>query len=571
MMEKLGKYTILEELGKGAMGVVYKALDPDINRQVAIKLIRIDRISEGGDIEDMARRFIREAQSAGKLEHPNIITIYEVGRENNQTYIVMQYVEGDSLKEIISSSQKLSLQEVVKMTTSLCSALDYAHKHRIVHRDIKPANILINKAGQPFLVDFGVARVDMSTLTQSGTIVGTPSYMAPEQVAGKTVDSRADIFSLGVIIYELLTGMRPFYGDHITTIVYKIMNEEPPSLREAKKDLPVGFEHVLKKALSKDPQTRYQTCGELAEDLKIAALSTDDTISTGLGRKEITQIRKKRSSTKIVGYAVATVGILLAGITAAYFFLPDLRDQVFSSREKQAFVLNEVKPPVTRSLDDVMDPFETDFKELEESFDNGDFEQAAQIADKIITKEPSNVKARDYLENAQKEMAASAVANALKTGVASYKNGNYKSCLKIMRDVLDQDKDNKEAKKYIALANQEISKREIKVIIERQRKTEEGKDLLTLLSDIGSSSLAGQRKTESTDFFNTHDGVKSFVSKIDIQFQDQNQATVVYSNLVSAVPKATGVRKVIFEGQVTLTMKRQGKNWKIIEYRKKSI
>jgi len=571
MMDKLGKYKILEELGKGAMGVVYKALDPDIDREVAIKLIRFDTMTEEGDMEDMVRRFIREAQSAGRLEHPNIVTIYEVGREANQSYIVMQYIEGDSLKKIISSRKKMALPEVVQMIARLCDALDYAHKHKIIHRDIKPANILVNKAGQPFLVDFGVARVDMSTLTQSGAIVGTPSYMAPEQIEGTKVDSRADIFSLGVIIYELLTGKRPFEGDHITTIVYKIMNEDPPRLREIKRELPEGFEHILKKALSKNPQTRYQTCRELGEDLKKAALSTEETVTIGSDQAEVTQFRDKKRIKRSLVFVGAIAILLLAGATGAYFFLPDLRSKIFSSVEKQEFVLDTVQLPVKRSLDDVLDSFDKEFKELKESFDNGDFKQASQIAEEIIAREPTNIRARDYLEKAQEEMTTSAISSTLKAGIASYQSGNYKSCQQIMRDVLKQDKDNKEAKRYIALSSREISKREIKAIIERQRKTEEGKDLLTLLSDFGSSSFAEQRKAEATEFFNTYDDVKSFVSKLEVQFQSQNQATVVFSNLVSAVPKTTGVRKVVFEGEVSLTMERQGKIWKIVGYKKKSI
>jgi hypothetical protein len=339
-----------------------------------------------------------------------------------------------------------------------------------------------------------------------------------------------------------------------------------------RKGLPAGFEGVLKKALSKDPKTRYQTCRELADDLRAAAISADETISVGLDRVEITGFQKKKRFKRTLDIAIAVFALLFAGVTGAYFFVPGFKDMIFFSGEKQEFVMNSVKPSITRSLKETVVPFDKEFKTLKESFDKGDFKQAEKIAQDIIAKEPTNVKARDYLEKSQDKIAAlAAVSTALKAGIASYKSGNYENCQQIMRDVLKQDKDNKEAKRYIALASREVSKAEIKTIIERQRKTEEGKDLLTLLSDIGDSNLVERRKAEATEFFNTHDDVKSFVSKIDIQFQSQSKATVAFSNLVSAVVKATGVRTVVFEGKVTLTMEKQEKSWKIVDHTKKSV
>ena len=270
-MKKIGKYEITSILGKGAMGIVYKALDPDINREVAIKTIRFDLISEVTEKEDLMKRFMREAQAAGKLEHPHIITVYDVAREEDLTYIVMQYIEGESLQAKIASHEEYSIGYIIGLMNNLCEALDYAHQNGVIHRDIKPANILIDREGKPFLVDFGVARVETSTLTQTGTTVGTPSYMSPEQVIGKAVDKRSDVFSLGVILYELITGRRPFEGDNITTVIYKIVNEDPSSPSELKKGLPVGFEHVILKALAKNPENRYTSCQEFAAEIKAAS------------------------------------------------------------------------------------------------------------------------------------------------------------------------------------------------------------------------------------------------------------------------------------------------------------
>ena len=271
-LAKIGKYKVIDILGKGAMGIVYRALDPDINREVAIKTIRFDMITDEAGKSEVMKRFMREAQAVGKLEHPNIVTIYDVGREEDHTYIVMQVVDGSSLKEIIESGKKYTVPETLALIKTLCHALGYAHEQGIVHRDVKPANILIDKKGHPNLVDFGVARLEKSTMTSVGAIVGTPSYMAPEQVMGKKVDERADIFSLGVILFECLTLRRPFEGEHITTVVYKIAHEEPPALSDLEEGISEYLEPVVKKALAKDSNDRYQSCSEFFNDLQKCSL-----------------------------------------------------------------------------------------------------------------------------------------------------------------------------------------------------------------------------------------------------------------------------------------------------------
>jgi serine/threonine-protein kinase len=222
--EKIGKYKILGMLGRGGMGIVYRGLDPDIEREVAIKTICFDTVTEGAEKEEMLSRVVREAKAAGRLDHPNIITIYDVIHEGDLTFIVMQYVDGHSLLSLIDSGSRFSPREVIDLLKPVADAIDYAHQNGIVHRDIKPGNILIDKRGKAFLADFGIARMEKSTMTGPGKTVGTLSYMSPEQVLGGAVDHRADIFALGVILYELLTGKMPFAGDNLSTIVYKIVN-----------------------------------------------------------------------------------------------------------------------------------------------------------------------------------------------------------------------------------------------------------------------------------------------------------------------------------------------------------
>jgi serine/threonine protein kinase len=265
--QRIGKYTILSQIGKGGMGVVYKALDPTIGRTLAIKTIRFDE--DGADMarEEAQARFLREARSIGCLSHPNIVTIYEVGEDQGMSFIAMEYVEGGSLEDFLKKGKKFTRNEAIRLIIQLSEALGHAHRRDIVHRDVKPGNILIDQEGRARLVDFGIARISASTITKSNAVMGTPYYMSPEQITGQHVDGRADIFSVGAILYELLASEKPFQGDQLSTIVYKIVNEEPPPLRSYVKDLPAGLDAIVGKALAKDPDKRYQICGDLIGDL----------------------------------------------------------------------------------------------------------------------------------------------------------------------------------------------------------------------------------------------------------------------------------------------------------------
>ncbi len=267
--EKVGRYEILEVIGQGGQSVAYRARDPKIDRIVAIKKIRsIPDIPEKVRAEFFAR-FMREAQAAGRLSHPNIAVIYDVGGdEEGDPYIAMEFVDGINLESIIAKPPALPQDQVLKIFIQLCGALHYAHQCGIVHRDIKPGNIMITRDDRVKVVDFGIAKLTASNLTQTGMILGTPSYMSPEQIMGKSVDHRSDIFSLGVVLYESLTGERPFTGENPTTIIFKIVQDRHASVLVRKPGLLPDFDAVLDKALAKDPELRYQNCAELGRDLE---------------------------------------------------------------------------------------------------------------------------------------------------------------------------------------------------------------------------------------------------------------------------------------------------------------
>ncbi len=543
-MEKFGKYEIIEEIGRGAMGIVYKALDPDINREVAIKTIRFDMLSDGSEKEEMMRRFIREAQAVGKLEHSNIITIYNVGREGDSTYIVMQYIEGKSLQEILSSGKKYSSVEIVKLITCLCSALGYAHKRGVVHRDIKPANILIDNDGNPFLVDFGVALVEMSTMTLAGTIAGTPSYMAPEQVMGKNVGSQADIFSLGVILYEILTGKRPFDGDHITTVVYKIINEKPSPLSRANRSIPEMFERVVTKALEKDPGKRYKNCRDMAVDLQQETQIFDKNITVNLGKDFPKSIRKKR---RWKAWLLSSVLILMVSIAGGYFFFPEFRQMIFP--KDKAIVELGVTPVLRSPIIDLIK--------------NAD----AAGRGELLAKNQSETK-----EKAAPD--AELIALKLGNGISQYNQGNYRSCKQYMNDVLRLDKQNQRARQYLTQANSSlVSITDIKAIIENQKKALEQKELPLLMIDYAAGETKKQRENELINFFQEFEDVLFIVfpETIQIKLIDSDTADVSFSNILSAVSKEEGKKKILFEGEVNWTMKKQKNSWKIINYKKISL
>ena len=266
-MPTLGRYEVIRELGRGAMGVVYLGLDPKINREVAIKTINFDEIEEKM-MATMKERFFREAQSAGTLNHPNIMTIFDVGEESNLAYIAMELIDGRDLEDWTSNDKLLTVKDALLVISTIAGALDYAHKHQIVHRDIKPANIMVTKKNEIKVTDFGIARIQSASQTKTGTVMGTPSYMSPEQVAGKKVDGRSDLFSLGVVLFELLTSHRPFTGDSIATIMYNITNSLPTPMDKYRQGLPEFCQQLIDKALSKDPGKRFQTGGEFSKAIK---------------------------------------------------------------------------------------------------------------------------------------------------------------------------------------------------------------------------------------------------------------------------------------------------------------
>lgn len=269
--QTLGRYEIEHEIGRGAMGTVYLATDPMIGRQVAIKTVDFSNLVDD-ERETFRQRFFREAEAAGRLSHPNIVTVYDVGEEHNLAYLAMDYVPGSPLSSYCKGESLLPIATVYRLLALVAEALAYAHEQGIVHRDIKPGNLMYNpESGQVKVADFGIARVTDGTRTRTGTIMGSPSYMSPEQMAGGEVDGRSDIFSLGASFYQLLSGNLPFKGENLAALAYQISKVKQDNVRDLRPDLPASATRIINKAMAKKPKDRYETAAEMADALKRGA------------------------------------------------------------------------------------------------------------------------------------------------------------------------------------------------------------------------------------------------------------------------------------------------------------
>jgi serine/threonine protein kinase len=314
---RLGKYQIHAEIGRGGMGAVYRAYDPTLDRFVALKVLAPHLVWE----KEFVERFLREARAAARLKHPNIVTIYDVGRASGWYYFAMDYLQGRTLAEIIQQRGEASAEETLRILRPLADALDYAHSRGLIHRDIKPSNIIVGEEGNVALTDFGIVRAAQATrLTKAGTVMGTPEYMAPEQARGDEVDPRTDQYSLGIVAYELLAGNAPFEEESTPTLLYKIVHEAPPPLRAARPDLPEAVERVMTRALAKQRQERYRSCGEFVDALEQAIQSgraglpsRDETVSAP---KEPLRKRKNTVLLGLGGAGLAIIGLVCLGVVA---------------------------------------------------------------------------------------------------------------------------------------------------------------------------------------------------------------------------------------------------------------
>src|SRR5580765_8582185 len=275
----IGKYEIIEMVGRGGMGVLYRARDPMLERDVALKMMLVDFTLD----QSARERFQREAKAVARLQHRNVVTIHELGEHDGAPYIVMEFLSGNDLENLLVGSKPMTLAEKLDVAIQLCEGLGYAHEQGIVHRDIKPSNVRVLEDGTVKILDFGIAKFAVSSVTRSGTVMGTASYMSPEQIMGQAVDGRADLFSAGVLLFELLAGKKPFQGEQATAVVYQIMHVEPPTVRSVVPALPEALDEIVSRALQKNADDRYSRASEMASDLQMVKMMLDLPLNSAEG------------------------------------------------------------------------------------------------------------------------------------------------------------------------------------------------------------------------------------------------------------------------------------------------
>ena len=347
--KKLGRFEIISQLGVGGMGVVVKARDPNVDRIVAIKTIKKSEFGDPGQEEELMERFRREAQATARLNHPNIVTLFDMSDEGDTAYIVIEYVDGKGLDHVISKKEVLDDDTLLKYIKQVASGLDFAHAKGIVHRDIKPANIMVTKEGECKIADFGLARLaSASSITRAGTAVGSPSYMSPEQVQGQQLDGKSDQFSLGVLFYELATGTKPFSGDVLSTIVYRIMRDDPVPPSAVNSRLGPAVDKVVLKVLAKNPGDRYPNCTAFADALEKAMKGVVD---EGFGSTEEQTVSMKAAAApqpaKKSGALIGGIAVLLIAAAAggAYFMFGDKISGGNSQQTTAAVTQPATQPP----------------------------------------------------------------------------------------------------------------------------------------------------------------------------------------------------------------------------------
>jgi serine/threonine protein kinase len=335
--QTLGRYRIEAEIGRGAMGVVYRARDPQIDRLVAIKTISLAG-QEPDEEQAYRERFVQEARAAGRLSHPGIVAIFDAGEdsETREPYLVMEYVAGDPLSRILSAgNHKLPLSDALQFAQEIAEALDYAHSQGVVHRDIKPANILITEDGHAKIADFGVARLNQAAITHHGQIFGSPAYMAPEQLSGGGADARSDLFSLGVVLYSMITGFRPFQGNSAETVGFKVMHTEPVPVTSFQHDVPAELDAIIARAIAKSPAERFQSGAEMAREIQslcrreASAAETTGVFSqpsaNGESVSDASRARHTRGRLVLGAIAACVAAIALAGTVTIWRWMDSAR------------------------------------------------------------------------------------------------------------------------------------------------------------------------------------------------------------------------------------------------------
>ncbi|MCG8607336.1 serine/threonine protein kinase [bacterium] len=435
------RFELLEEIGRGGMSVVYKAIQKNLNRTVALKVLPRQFIHD----EEFISRFHREAQAAASLSHPNLVTIFDEGAENGLHYISMEFVEGESLDNILQRSGPLSVMDVQDWIIPLAQGLGYAHEQGVIHRDIKSSNILVDNNGRTVLTDFGIARLSQSTqLTLNGMVLGTPEYMSPEQALGEEIDNRSDIYSLGVVIYQCLTGQLPFQSDTVAGTIYKIVNEPPKPLHKIRSDIPDEMDPVVLRSLEKQANKRYPNCKELIDALRYhppkenaATLAFEAPVAAAEVGQAVRLRRKKRS------FRILATLLLVAGILSLHPSLQVLDRILTQFRNISRTDTARIKTLLTQAQD---------------YFDKNRLttpvgKNAYETVQKVLAIDPGNNEARSMIEKIE--------AYYLKWGENQLENGRYEKAVYYYSKAMIVSNDKPQVRKQLESARWKLEQQKL--------------------------------------------------------------------------------------------------------------
>ncbi len=540
------KYKVKSVVGRGGMGVVYKAEDIVLKRCIALKFLRAEFLVDA----EAKNRFLLEAQVSASIDHPHICPVYEVNEEHGRTFIVMPFIEGESLRE---TNQKglLGFAERLSLAIQVAEGLSEAHKKGIVHRDIKPANIMVTARHQAKIMDFGLAKLlQGSDLTTTAKVMGTVSYMSPEQARGDAVDPLTDIWSLGVVLYELFTGRLPFEKKQNHALMYAIIYEAPRPIRQIKSDLPELLEAVVDRCLQKDPDDRFADAEALALDLKNIQLR----LGLGPDGSVLDKTRKlakaKKSPAKIILPASAAIAAVVLG-----GWLLSRRTPV-----PGAAPAPRTPPPAAAPAG----PSDEELNRMKESFLENQYAETAKLAQDVLAKYPTHPVALEFQKRARGALLSAQIAPILSSGKANFQRGDFAQCVKDMERALALDRNHPEAQQYLFQADTALSKGDILSLVERHRKAEESKAMEVVLSDVGGSALRRQWQDTYRTLFNGYDAITSTVSDLAVSFDSRTEATVTFSHRLRAVYKKDGKKKNVAESSETWRLRKQGNVWQVV-------